>query len=128
MAQYPSVGVVAAIPVSGTSQQTKDHSQVVEIGCTLLAYLGRGLAMSVRSALYVLALILAGALLFIFLVFGAIFALVYRNRRPSFSYFASGMTTPNFKVEDGSRFLAPSKLHYSAASASRTKPTSAANG
>ena len=54
--------------------------------------------MSVRSALYVLALILAGALLFIFLVFGAIFALVYRNRRPSFSYFASGMTTSVLKV------------------------------
>jgi hypothetical protein len=53
-----------------------------------LAYLGRGLAMSVRSALYVLAFILAGALLFIFVVFGAIFVLVYRDRRGGFSYFA----------------------------------------
>jgi hypothetical protein len=50
--------------------------------------------MSVRSALYVLALILAGALLFIVVVFGAIVVLVYRDRRPGFSYFACGMTTP----------------------------------
>jgi hypothetical protein len=42
--------------------------------------------MSVRSALYVLALILAGVLLFI--------VLVYRDRRPGFNYFACGMTTP----------------------------------
>jgi hypothetical protein len=33
---------------------------------------------------------LAGALLFIFVVFGAIFVLVYRDRRGGFSYFAPG--------------------------------------
>lgn len=47
-----------------------------------------------RSALYVLALIFAGALLFIFVLFGAIVVLVYRDRPPGFSYFAGGMTTP----------------------------------
>jgi hypothetical protein len=50
--------------------------------------------MSMRSALYVLALILARALLLIALVFGAIVVLVYRDRRPGFSYFACGTTTP----------------------------------
>jgi hypothetical protein len=54
--------------------------------------------MSVRSAVYVLALILAGALLVIVAVFGAIVVLTYRDRRPGFSYFACGMTTP--KVQD----------------------------
>jgi hypothetical protein len=45
--------------------------------------------MSVRSALYVLAIVLALAVLFVALVFGAIVVLTYRNRRPRFSYFAS---------------------------------------
>ena len=47
--------------------------------------------MSVRSALYVRALILAGGLLFIV---GAVIVLAYRDRRPGFSYFAYGTTTP----------------------------------
>jgi hypothetical protein len=53
--------------------------------------------MSMRSAVYVLALILAGALLLIVVVFGAIVVLVYRGRRAGFSYFAGGMTT---KIRD----------------------------
>jgi hypothetical protein len=53
--------------------------------------------MSMRSAVYVLALILAGALLLIVAVFGAIVVLVYRGRRAGFSYFAGGMTT---KIRD----------------------------
>ena len=47
--------------------------------------------MSVRSVLYLLALILAGGLL---LIVGAVVVLAYRDRRPGFSYFAYGMTTP----------------------------------
>ena len=43
--------------------------------------------MCVRSVLSLLALILAGALLFIV---GAVIALAYRDRRPGFSYFAYG--------------------------------------
>jgi hypothetical protein len=46
--------------------------------------------MSVRSAMYALALVFAGALLLIVGGFGAIVALAYRNRRPGFSYFACG--------------------------------------
>ena len=42
--------------------------------------------MSVRSVLYLPALILAGGLLFIV---GAVVVLAYRDRRPGFSYFAS---------------------------------------
>jgi hypothetical protein len=49
----------------------------------------RFLAMSVRSALYVPAIILAVALLFIIVVFGAIVFLVYRDRSPGYSYFTS---------------------------------------
>jgi hypothetical protein len=48
-------------------------------------------------------------LLVIVVVFGAIFAFAYRNRRAGFSYFASGMTTPKVKDEDSQDFLAPSK-------------------
>ena len=48
--------------------------------------------MSVRSVLYLPALILAGGLLFIV---GAVVVLAYRDRRPGFSYFAYGMATPN---------------------------------
>ena len=47
--------------------------------------------MSVRFVLSLLALILAGGLLFIV---GAVVVLAYRDRRPGFSYFAYGMTTP----------------------------------
>ncbi len=47
--------------------------------------------MSVRSVLYLPALILAGGLLFIV---GAVVVLAYRDRHPGFSYFAYGMTTP----------------------------------
>ena len=47
--------------------------------------------MSVRSVLYLPALILAGGLLFIV---GAVVVLACRDRRPGFSYFAYGMTTP----------------------------------
>jgi hypothetical protein len=50
--------------------------------------------MSVRSGVDVLAIALALVLLVVFLVFGAIFAFAYRNRRPGFSYFAAGTTTP----------------------------------
>jgi hypothetical protein len=50
--------------------------------------------MSVRLALYVLAIVLALVLLAIVVVFGAIFVLAYRNCRRGFSYFASEMTTP----------------------------------
>jgi hypothetical protein len=48
----------------------------------------------VRSALYVLAFVLALVLLVIVLGFGAILALAYRNRRPGYSYFAPRMKTP----------------------------------
>jgi hypothetical protein len=53
--------------------------------------------MSVRSALYVLAFVLAVALLIIVAGCGAIIVLVYRGRRAGFSYFAGGMTT---KIKD----------------------------
>ena len=44
--------------------------------------------MSVRSLLYLPALILGGGLLFIV---GAVVVLAYRDRRPGFSYFAYGI-------------------------------------
>jgi hypothetical protein len=58
--------------------------------------------MSVRSALhpslqrtlYVVATALALVLLVILLVFGAIFAIAYRNVRDGVSYFASGGYSP----------------------------------
>jgi hypothetical protein len=50
--------------------------------------------MSVRSAFHVLAFVLAGVSLVIVAVFGAIVVLAYRDRRPGFSYFACGITTP----------------------------------
>jgi hypothetical protein len=53
-------------------------------------YLGGGLTMSMRSALWLPAFFLALALLILVVSLGAIFAFAYRNRRPSFSYFASG--------------------------------------
>jgi hypothetical protein len=46
---------------------------------------------SLQATLYVLAILSALVLLVGVLVFGAIFALAHRNRRPGFSYFASGM-------------------------------------
>jgi hypothetical protein len=46
------------------------------------------LHVSVRSALRVLTFVLALVLLVIVIVFGAIFAFAYRNRRPGFSYFS----------------------------------------
>ena len=46
--------------------------------------------MSVRSTLQVLAIVLALMLLASVVVFGAIFALAYRNRRGGFSYLAPG--------------------------------------
>jgi hypothetical protein len=46
----------------------------------------RFLARSVRSALYVPAIVLAVALLFIIVVLGAIVFLVYRDRSPGDSY------------------------------------------
>ena len=49
--------------------------------------------MSVRSTLQLLAIALALVLLIV-VVFGAIFALAYRNRRGGFNYFAPGITTP----------------------------------
>jgi hypothetical protein len=49
--------------------------------------------MSTRSAFYALALVLAVALLLIFAAFGTILVLVFRGRRPGFSYIAGGMTT-----------------------------------
>jgi hypothetical protein len=49
--------------------------------------------MSVRSAVYVLAFVLAVALLIIVAGCGAIVVLVSRGRRSGFSYFAGGMTT-----------------------------------
>jgi hypothetical protein len=56
--------------------------------------------MNVRSALYVLALVLALALLVIVAAFGAIVALAYRNRRSGFSYFTCETPTPKVKYED----------------------------
>jgi hypothetical protein len=53
--------------------------------------------MSVQSALYVLAVVLALVLLVIIVAFGAIVATTCRNRRPGFSYFAAGITTPEVK-------------------------------
>ena len=50
--------------------------------------------MSVRSAFHVLAFVLAGVSLVIVAVFSGIVVLAYRDRRPGFSYFACGMTTP----------------------------------
>ena len=44
--------------------------------------------MSVRSTLQLLAIALALVLLVIVVVFGAIFALAYHNRRGGFNYFA----------------------------------------
>jgi len=44
--------------------------------------------MSVRSALYVSALVLGIAVLFVVAAFGAIVVLVYRDRRAGFSFFA----------------------------------------
>jgi|HubBroStandDraft_2_1064218.scaffolds.fasta_scaffold896832_1 hypothetical protein len=46
---------------------------------------------SVRSAFHVLDIPLALILLAIVFVVGAIFALVYRDRTPGFSYFAGSM-------------------------------------
>ena len=46
--------------------------------------------MSVRSALYVLALVMGLAVLFVAAAFGAVVVLAYRDRRPGFSYFAYG--------------------------------------
>jgi hypothetical protein len=62
--------------------------RVVEIGQTNKRYLGGGLTMSMRSALWLPVVVFALALLILIVSLGAIFAL--RNRRPSFSYFASG--------------------------------------
>ena len=53
--------------------------------------------MCVRSVLSLLALILAGALLFIV---GAVVVLAYRDRRPGFSYFAYGMPTPRIRISE----------------------------
>lgn len=50
--------------------------------------------MSVRSALYVLALGLAITALFIVVTFGAVIVLIYHNRRAGFSYLVGGLTTP----------------------------------
>ena len=47
--------------------------------------------MCVRSVLYLLALILAGGLLF---MVGAVVVLTYRDRRPGFSYFAYRRAAP----------------------------------
>lgn len=56
--------------------------------------------MSVRFALYVLALGLAITALFIVVAFGAIIALIYHDR--GFSYLVSGLTTPkDFWGPDG---------------------------
>jgi hypothetical protein len=44
--------------------------------------------MSVRSALYVSALVLGIAVLFVVAAFGAIVVLVYHDRRAGFSFFA----------------------------------------
>jgi uncharacterized membrane protein YidH (DUF202 family) len=55
-----------------------------------------------RSALYVLSFVLGIVLLVLFLVFGAIVAVVYRNRRAGFSYFASVDDAP--KDEAGQDF------------------------
>ena len=56
--------------------------------------------MCVRSVLYLLALILAGGLLFIV---GAVVVLVYRDRRPGFSYFAYGTDTrPRIRISEES--------------------------
>ena len=46
--------------------------------------------MSVRSALHLLAFVLAGVSLVIVAVFGAIVVLAYRDRRPGFSYSPAG--------------------------------------
>jgi hypothetical protein len=43
-------------------------------------------------------------LLVVVVVFGAIFALAHRNRRPGLSYLASGMTTSKVKDEENQDF------------------------
>jgi hypothetical protein len=50
--------------------------------------------MSMRSALWLPVFVLAIALLILIVSFGAILAIVSRNRRPGFSYFAGIKTTP----------------------------------
>jgi hypothetical protein len=53
--------------------------------------------MSAHSAVYIPALVLGIVLLIIVAAFGAIVAFAFPNRRPSFSYFAGGMTA---EIED----------------------------
>jgi hypothetical protein len=72
----------------------------VEIGVAGRAYLGRGLAMSVLSALCLFALILVSAILCMVAIFGAIVILAYRDRRAGFSYFANGVRAPKVRDED----------------------------
>jgi hypothetical protein len=50
--------------------------------------------MTVRSPLDVLAIVLGVLLLVIIVVLGAIVDVAYRSRRPGFSFFADGTTTP----------------------------------
>jgi hypothetical protein len=56
-----------------------------------------GFAMTVRSPLDVLAIVLGLLLLVIIVIFGAIVDAAYRGRRSGSSYFASEMTTPRAK-------------------------------
>jgi hypothetical protein len=56
--------------------------------------------MSVLSTLYVLALILGSAILFIAAVFGAIFVLAYFDRRPCYSYFDGRVPAPEVNDDD----------------------------
>jgi hypothetical protein len=55
---------------------------------------------SVRSAVYAAAIILALVLLVIVVVLGAIIALTDRKRRPSFSYFALPDNTAKVNGDD----------------------------
>jgi hypothetical protein len=71
-----------------------DHSALAKIGVTRLKNMGGGFAMTVRSPLDVLAIVLGLLLLVIIVVVGAIVDVACRSRRPGFSFFADGTTTP----------------------------------
>jgi hypothetical protein len=56
-----------------------------------------GFAMTLRSPIDVLAIVLALMLLAIIVVLGAIVDVAYRSRRPGFGFFPDGTTTPQIK-------------------------------
>jgi hypothetical protein len=72
-----------------SDDRTTKDALLNSLGEEQAAVWARFLAMSTRSALYVLVIVLALALLFIIVVFGAIVFLVYRDRSHGPSYFPS---------------------------------------